>query len=53
MESNQGNKEEHHAMRLSYSFIAKRPALLQRLTGLTVVEFEHLWSSLPRSMISR
>jgi len=29
-------------MRLSYSLIAKRPALLHRLTGLTVAEFEHL-----------
>ncbi len=29
-------------MRLSYSLVAKRPALLHRLTGLTVAEFEHL-----------
>ena len=29
-------------MRLSYSLVAKRPALLHRLTGLTVAEFEGL-----------
>jgi len=29
-------------MRLSYAQVAKRPALLHRLTGLTVAEFEHL-----------
>lgn len=29
-------------MRLNYSEVAKRPALLHRLTGLTVAEFEHL-----------
>jgi len=29
-------------MRLSYSLVAKRPALLHRLTGLTVAEFERL-----------
>jgi hypothetical protein len=42
MESHQENREERPAMRLSYSRIAKRPALLHRLTGLTVAEFEHL-----------
>jgi DDE superfamily endonuclease/Helix-turn-helix of DDE superfamily endonuclease len=29
-------------MRLSYSLVCKRPALLHRLTGLSVGEFEHL-----------
>ncbi len=29
-------------MRLNYSKVARRPALLHRLTGLTVAEFEHL-----------
>src|ERR1039457_2441888 len=41
-ESDQETKEEPPAMRLSYSQVAKRPALLHRLTGLTVAEFEHL-----------
>ncbi len=42
MESHQENKEEHPAMHLSYSLVAKRPGLLHRLTGLTVAEFERL-----------
>lgn len=29
-------------MRLTYTVVAKRPALLNRLTGLTVLEFEYL-----------
>lgn len=29
-------------MHLSYSLVANRPALLHRLTGLTVTELEHL-----------
>ena len=33
-------------MHLSYSLVAKRPALLHRLTGLTVAEFEHLCEQL-------
>src|SRR5438132_1646222 len=39
------NKEGNEDMKLSYTELVKRPALLHRLSGLTVKEFEALLES--------
>jgi hypothetical protein len=43
--SKKQNKEGNEDMKLSYTKLVKRPALLHRLTGLTVKEFETLLES--------
>ncbi len=43
--SKKQSKESDEPMKLSYTDIVKRPALLHRLTGLTVKEFETLLES--------
>ena len=43
--SKKQNKEGNEDMKLSYTELVKRPALLHRLSGLTVKEFETLLES--------